>query len=229
MISKNLNAYERIVRLVLAVIFLYAAYALFDQTALRILAGLFGLMMLVEAVAGHCGLLSRLGVKTTTDVLKNETRFLIGLLAIQFVIAYEWWQAGFEKIVGGTFVTTIGGALTKFGSSNPFPWFKDSVLTYASNNATVFAYAVEWGELLVGLGLAVAVIGYVCAKSRSLHRLMLVLMVAALSGGVIMNLAFYFAAGWTSPGTHSVNLIMFWVQAVLMYVWLSQLITKNRS
>jgi hypothetical protein len=45
----------------------------------------------------------------------------------------------------------------------------------------------------------------------------------ALSGGMLMNANFYLAAGWTGPGTKGSNVVMFWSEGVLLYVWFSLL------
>lgn len=221
--SPNLNSYERLVRFVLGALLLFAAAVLFQHPLARLIAGLGGLFSLVEAVASRCWLMSWLGIKTTTDALKPETRNLIGLLAIQFVIAYEWWSAGWEKVSSSEFVEGIVGSLGYFASANPFPWYKDFLLGFATQNAAMFAYAVELSEIGIALALAIASWWHLYAKSEAHKRLSIILMIPALFGGLLMNANYYLAAGWTSPGTHGVNLVMFWTQAILLYVWLSKL------
>jgi hypothetical protein len=44
-----------------------------------------------------------------------------------------------------------------------------------------------------------------------------------------MNANFYLAAGWTSPGTKTANLVMFWVHAVLSYALLRECAAAMKS
>jgi hypothetical protein len=46
------------------------------------------------------------------------------------------------------------------------------------------------------------------------------LAVTALAGASLMNIAFFFAAGWSSPSTWLLNLLMLAIQLVLIpFVW----------
>lgn len=225
--QKNLNTFERVVRLLLGAFFLWAAYALYHHPLARLAAAAFGLFALGEAVTARCLLHKRLGKEDPALPLAKEKLFLLGALGVQTVMAYEWWSAGWEKVSSPEFVEGITGTLGFFASKNPFPWYKAFLEGFAMKNATAFAYAVEWSQVLIGLCLAAAAVVLAYAKNGKWHRPALAAAVLALAGGMLMNASFYLAAGWTGPGTKGSNVVMFWVQAVLGYVWLSALVAKK--
>ena len=220
--KKNLCLFERLIRVLLAAIILYAAYALFENTVARTIAGLFGLYSLAEAILGVCPLNRHLGLKSPTDHLSSTTVSFLVIMWIQVVLAYEWWSAGFAKLIDPEYITGMPATIAFFASSNPFAWFSSFLTGFATANAEVLGRLVLIGELLTALGLFLTAALCVYAKQSRLRRSTIVVAVAALTGGLLMNAVFYFAAGWTGPGTHSLNVVMFWAQAVLIYFWLSQ-------
>lgn len=205
-------------RIALAVILFFAAAVFFEHPAARVIVVLAGLFAFGEGIAARCPLLARLG---------GARHYLIGVTAIQFVLAYEWWSAGLEKLANSEFVGGMAGTLGYFASKNPFPWYKDFLLGFASQNATAFAYTVEWSQVIIALILAVTAGIIVYTKGESTNRWVLVLVSLALLGGMLMNANFYLAAGWTGPGTHGINVVMFWTQAILFYVWTSRLASRS--
>lgn len=221
--QKNLNTYERTIRFILGIMLLFIGTVLFRHPLAMAIAVAAGLIEIAEAFFSRCFLFSLLGVRTKTDVLPDETRHLIGIAAIQLVIAYEWWTAGIEKIAHAEFVNGIAKTLGYFASANPFPWYKEFLLGTAMQNAVLFAYLVEWGEAAIGLALALASCWHIVARTEYQKRVSALIITLSLIGGIIMNAHFYFAAGWTGAGTHGINVIMFWTQAILLYIWLPRL------
>ncbi len=142
------------------------------------------------------------------------------LFSLQIILAYEWLSGGWGKIYGGQFVPNIGKSLARFETGNPHEWYVSSLLSSAKNYPTVFGLLVQWGELLAGIGLLAALALYVFSKRRSSKCFARYVTVAALLGGMFMNLNFYFAAGWTSSSTGGLNALLFWVQAVLLVAWI---------
>ncbi len=220
--QKNLCVFERVIRVLLAAIFLYAAYALFENVVARTFASLFGLYSLGEALLGVCPLNRHLGLKSQKDHLSSTTVSFLVIMWIQIVLAYEWWSAAFSKWTDTEYITNLPATLAFFASENPFPWFSSFLTGFATANAELFANLVRTGQVLTALGLFLTAALCVYAKQSRLRRSTIVIAVVALLGGIIMNLAFYFAAGWTGPGTHGINVLMFWTQATLFYFWLSQ-------
>lgn len=222
--KQNLNIFDRFIRIILGAILSFSALLFFENIFAKIIVLLGGLFSLGEALFAKCFLFYHLGVKNKKQSLAKEFLYLLGLAAIQVTIAYEWFTAGWGKLSSSEFVDGIGKTLGFFASQNPFPWYKDFLMGFASRNATLFAYAVEWSQIAIGLVLAVSIVWMVYGKNR---KAPIIASVLALLGGLFMNLNFYLAAGWTGPGSSGINVVMFWTQAVLVYVWLSALISKN--
>lgn len=139
---------------------------------------------------------------------------------LQIILAYEWFSSGWEKVRGGQFALNIGKSLARFENGNPHQWYARSVLGVAKSHSTAFGTLVQWGEVLVGVGLLATFVLYVFSKQQSSKNLARFIAVAALLGGAFMNLNFYIAAGWTSPSTRGLNALMFWVQIVLLAAWI---------
>jgi len=218
----NLGSFDRFVRFFLGAAFLFAAVALFAHPLLRILSAAFGLFSFWEGFSSRCPLQAHLVARSSAKP-SQEAASLLGLIGIQALFAYEWLSAGYEKVIGPEFVAGLQGTLVKFASGNPFPWYKAYLTGFASEHATALGDLVQWGEVAVGFGLAVGLVWFLNAKDDAQARGSLWLMSAALIGGMLMSLNFYLAAGWTSPSTHGLNLLMFWVQACLAFSWLSRL------
>lgn len=138
---------------------------------------------------------------------------------IQIILAYEWFLAGWEKIHGGQFAPNIGKTLDHFENGNPHEWYITFVLAIAKSHPVAFGLLVQWGELFVGIGLVATIALFTLSQHRYAKPIARFLAVTALSGGALMNLNFYLAAGWTSPSTAALNVLMFWVQVVLLVVW----------
>lgn len=151
----------------------------------------------------------------------------VAIFSIQAVLAYEWISGGIGKIYQGQFVSTMEKTLSRFEGGNPHEWYVGSVLRVAKNTPEIFGQLVQWGELLAGIGLLVALLVYGFSTRpwcRSVARCMTLL---SLVGGAFMNANFYYAAGWTSPSTRGLNVFMFWVQLVLFIAWL--VLPKNQK
>lgn len=220
--QKNLCLFERAIRVLLSVIVLYAAYALYEEPIARVIAGLFGLFALGEALTGVCPLLRHLGAKSPSQHLSSTTVSFVAIMGLQIVLSYEWWMSAFEKWTNSEFVAGMPATLSFFASANPFVWFTKFLTGLATTNAELFAHAVRIGETLTALGLFLSAVLCVYAKESRLRRSSIIVASAALVGGLIMSAAFYFAAAWTGPGTHALNVLMFWMQVVLLYFWFSQ-------
>lgn len=225
---RNLDTFERAIRLLIGLFALFAAWALFSNPFARLLAAAFGVFSVGECIMATCPLHAALGMRKPGQFLAPDTLRLLGLLGVQAVLAYEWWSAGFGKLTNAEFVVGMPKTLGIFASKNPFPAYKEFLLGPALKNAQLFGYAVEWSQILIGLALAATVAAMLYVKRVRQLRTVLAASVLALAGGMLMNANFYFAAGWTGAGTKSANIIMFWTQAVLVYVWLVSLRTLAR-
>jgi hypothetical protein len=155
------------------------------------------------------------------NILRLVSHSLFVPFAVQAILAYEWLSAGWEKISAGQFVPNIGKSLSRFENGNPHEWYVNSVLSSTKNYQVTFGMLVQWGELLAGIGLFVALALYIFSKQQSSKNLARFIGITALLGGAFMNLNFYFAAGWTSPSTGGLNALMFWMQIILLTIWIS--------
>lgn len=150
-------------------------------------------------------------------------------LFTQLVLAYEWVNGGWGKLQGETFVTGMTKTLTRFTDGNPHTWYVQTFLEMAKNRPEAFGQLVQWGELLVGVGLVIGVLSYAFSKSLTLKRWTTGLVLFSLFVGAFMNANFYFAAGWTSPSTGGLNLLMFWIEIGLLLFWLNSWLNKPES
>src|SRR5437870_496888 len=99
-------------------------------------------------------------------------------MLLQIPIAWEWFSSGWEKIfmgsLGAKFVQNLPRTLEVFGRQvtptgaviNPHTWYVKSFLAWGQSNPALFGFAVEYGELAIGLVLF-GVIGYSLFTQKS--------------------------------------------------------------
>lgn len=223
--TKNLSPFDRVTRVVLAVAALLVLTFYHDLSA-QVAAVVLACYFLYEASTGFCPLYRALGVHSQKDHLSAEGHWLLGVLGVQMAVAYVWWSAGWEKISGGTFPSMMGKILVSFVKGNPYAWYVSFLNQVAVPNATIFGYVVEWGELAVAVGLVVAAGLLLYGKEKKTKRAGSIIVIAALVGAAFMSLNFYLASGWTSVSTLSLNGLLFWVELVLAYVYLSREVNR---
>ena len=131
---------------------------------------------------------------------------LIGLLAIQLIIGYEWFMSGLTKLVRGGFPSGLADELTE-KSEGIGGWYRDLLDDVVIPNASGFGYLIELSELAVGVALIVAATIWLFAWERlgaGGRTAVLAATVLAALGGVLMNAAFHLANGsahpWLIPG-----------------------------
>ena len=228
--TPNLRSFDRSVRLVLGATALFVAFAIFRHPVAIVLTAFVAIYFLGECVTGVCPLYRALGVQAEKDRLTREGTFFLALAAVQAALAYEWLYAGWLKLSSaGAFVANIGATLSHFASENPYPWYKDFLLGIVMQDAALFAYLVEWSQVVIAASLFLSMVLYLFASSEFWRRLALIWAAAALVGGLIQNANFYLAAGWTALGTRGVNVVMFWIQGALLYAWLYRLLIAKPS
>ncbi|MCL5093872.1 MAG: hypothetical protein M1355_01975 [Patescibacteria group bacterium] len=140
------------------------------------------------------------------------------LILIQGIVGYEWLKSGFEKVFiekmsGEELVKTLGA----FASKNPIEFYKNFLNSFATSNASIFAFLVSWGELLSGLVLLISAVLIWLGKEIRFTKELSIL---ALAVGAFMNLNFWLAAKWMNPAVDSANFIMFVIQIVLLVAWI---------
>ncbi|HBQ50845.1 hypothetical protein A3B42_01510 [Candidatus Daviesbacteria bacterium RIFCSPLOWO2_01_FULL_38_10] len=138
------------------------------------------------------------------------------LLFILGVVGFIYLKSSWGKIMGGEFVNNLGGTLGKFAAKNPYPWMQNFLQNVAIPNSNIFGLLTMWGEFLSALAILVSVFCLVFSSQKS--KLFILLLLAGCFVGLFLNLIFYFAAGWTSSSTESLNLLMFVIElAGLVY------------
>lgn len=145
---------------------------------------------------------------------------------VLLVIGYTFLTSGWAKINGGVFVDGLAKTLSAFAAKNPYPWFKDLLLTVAIPNTALIGPLVEFGELATGLTLVVGAI-YIFFASKITLGFKGFMTLGSLIGASL-NGVFYLAAGWTSPSTSGLNLLMMVAQLVAVaFIW--QLPTQKKT
>jgi uncharacterized membrane protein YphA (DoxX/SURF4 family) len=145
------------------------------------------------------------------------------LLAILFFIGLIWLRSSFGKVLGGEFVQNMGQSVGYFASKNPYPFVKDFLQSTVLPNASFFGNLTMWGEVFVALAITGSVLSILLTRRTA--KPVLYVLLAGLLGGIFFNKIFWFSAGWTSPSTDSVNLVMLGVQLVGLIV-VAQLVRK---
>ncbi len=131
---------------------------------------------------------------------------LVGLLAIQAAIGYEWVMSGLTKIVRGGFPSGLAAELREKSEGAP-GWYRSFLDGTAIPNATAFGYVIEIGELAIGVALIAAaalwLLRWNLLSARARSAVLMATVVASL-GGVFMNVNFHLANGsphpWLIPG-----------------------------
>lgn len=152
-------------------------------------------------------------------MLKNTTFWV---MLAQVPLAWDWFKAGWDKLteggLGAKFAEELPATLERFAQQktptgeiirNPHTWYVDTFLNSAKDSANLFGYLVVYGELAVGAILFIA-IGYYLVTRKQLPKLLIWLVSLGLIGGILMNINYYFAAGWpvSAVSTRSLNVMM---------------------
>ncbi len=146
---------------------------------------------------------------------------VLWIVLIQWAIAYEWLQSGWGKFASSGFMDGIGKTLAGFAAKTEFGFYGDFLRAFAVPNPTVFGNVVRFSELAAGLGISIG--GLLVLRFNHLPKYITIVLVAALYGGAILNANLYMAAGWSSPSTAGINVIMCLVQAILGTYYLTTL------
>lgn len=124
-------------------------------------------------------------------------RAAVGLLLVQLVLGYEWLVSGLTKLVHDDFVSGLAAELAEIGGRAP-GWYRGFLSDTVEPHASVFGYAVELGELLVGLAFVGAAVALLAGRRRLPARLARGLRLAtgaAALAGLAMAVAFALANG----------------------------------
>lgn len=157
---------------------------------------------------------------------EGQSSFHWEFIGVQIFFGYIWLSAGYEKIAGGQFVAGLAKTLGVFAGKNPFGWYVSYLNNIAIPNSTLLGYMVESGELLAGTMVLFGAIAYFLSSNLKLRKWLRYGMIAAFTGMCLLNANFYFAAGWTSASTKTVNVLMFWLEFILLLSWIKMKVKK---
>ena len=126
---------------------------------------------------------------------------LLGLLAIQALIGYEWLMSGVTKVVRGGFPSGLAGELTE-KSKGAATWYVSFLDSVVIPNARTFGVLIILGEVAVGSALVVAAVLWAFRWERlgsGARTVVLAATAAAALVGVFMNVNFHLANGSAHP------------------------------
>jgi len=132
---------------------------------------------------------------------------LIGLMAVQVFMGYEWLVSGLTKVVRGGFPAGLADELAEKSQGSP-GWYVSFLNDVVIPNGKLFGYLTEIGELLIGVTLMAGALVWLLAWGRAsvpLRAATLTLIGTAALGGAFMTINFHLANGsatqpWMLPG-----------------------------
>lgn len=223
---RNLNVYESAARIVAGAVLLLLSFAVFVHPVAQLLVILAGIWIILEGICGCCPLYSSLGLNRV-GFLKTETVLWLLVAGVQAVLGYVWWHAGWEKIIGGTYVHNLAHTFAGYAAGNPFMLVRGALLGPLATASVAIGYVTEFAEYFIGIAMVALSYVIVAAKTDSARRWSLRLSVVALAVGAVINALFYFAAAHTDKYLGMANVTMFWTQAVLVYGFIALALNKN--
>lgn len=126
---------------------------------------------------------------------------LLGLLAVQALLGYEWLMSGLTKVVRGGFPGGLADELRE-KSEGAASWYSSVLDSVVIPNGRLFGVLIILGELAVGAALiaAAALWAFRWQKLGPGARTgVLAATAAAGAGGVLMNVNFHLANGFSHP------------------------------
>lgn len=126
---------------------------------------------------------------------------LVGLLVIQLAVGYEWANSGLTKIVRGGFPSGLAAEL-RDKSRGAAGWYRSFLDGAVIPHGAVWGYAIEVGELTIGIALIVASLVWLFRwDGLSLRGRSAILWSVALAslGGIFMAVNFHLANGAPHP------------------------------
>lgn len=155
---------------------------------------------------------------------KSEKIYYQGFLLLTFVPGFMWLTSGVEKLIEGKFPLILKNILIKFATGNPYPFYKNFLQDTVIPNATTFGYLVVWGEFLTGLAMTFS-ISYLFWKTKN-ARIVKILLVTGLLGGLFLNINFYLGGGWTNQSKNGLNILMILLQTISL-IFITRSLSKT--
>lgn len=124
----------------------------------------------------------------------NDTMILkkVFIPVILLVLAYEWLVSGIDKIISGSFVSSMHKQFIQAIPDMQYHFYADILNSLFAKDASLLAWAVELGELFAGISFLWLAI---CLIRNKLNPSALKLGIAAGIVSAFMNLNFFFYQG----------------------------------
>ncbi len=178
-----------------------------------------------------------------------DTRMAWLWLIVRLYVGYEWLTAGLDKLTGYTYTLDafgqkagspwvftahdgaaikgfVGGALAQTSGAHPAVqgWYGWFLQNFVLPNATVFAYMVTFGEILIGLGLIFGCLTGIAAFFGVFMNMNFLLSGAVSINPVIGFLALFLILAWRVAGYWGLDR---WVLPLLGTPWTGSLKHKK--
>jgi len=147
----------------------------------------------------------------------TEKVYSQALMLVLFVNGLIWLRSAWGKVTEGKFVGSLGGTLTKFAGNNPYHWYKQLLTDLAIPNSITIGNLIMWSELAVAILISGSAL-YLLANPKANIKMGSLFFGLGLIGGITLNTMFWLAAGWTSPSTDGLNLLMLDTQLIGLVV-----------
>jgi thiosulfate dehydrogenase [quinone] large subunit len=179
-----------------------------------------------------------------------DTRMAWLWLIVRLYVGYQWITAGLEKLSGYSFTFDasfgqkvsspwvfgahdgaaikgfVAGALAQVGGPHPAVqgWYASFLQNVVLPNASVFAYMVTFGEVLIGLGLIFGVLTGIAAFFGVFMNLNFLLAGAVSINPVIGVLALFLVLAWRIAGFDGIDSYLL---PLLGTPWTGRLVHKD--
>ena len=161
-----------------------------------------------------------MGRRLRPSTVRSMRRNIATLALVQALLAYEWLDSSVTKLVHGDFVAGLAADLRDRAASAP-GWYAGFLRDTVAPHASLFGWAIELGELSVGLLLLA---GALLAVARRRRRAAVVTALGA-AGGILLavnfalstNASFFPGVAPDSFGEGvSLDVLAVWLQVVLL-------------
>jgi thiosulfate dehydrogenase [quinone] large subunit len=143
--------------------------------------------------------------------LFNDTRSAPLWLALRLWIGFDWFYAGFEKMVGTGWLDGGKGLLGFWKGAVAIPATGKPAITYTwyrdflnglidTQSYTWFAWLIVFGELAIGLGLIFGCLTAIAAFFGTLMNFSFMMAGSASSNPVLFGLTIFIILAWKNAG-----------------------------
>ncbi|MBI1855614.1 MAG: hypothetical protein HYR93_07095 [Chloroflexi bacterium] len=141
--------------------------------------------------------------KSKLEALREQpTLAMTAFLVLQMILGFEWLWSGLGKVImSGGFPAALPGQLEAMMDGAP-AWYANFLSGFVIPNSTLFAYVIEYAEILIGIAFLFGPLIWFFVWNRMpgfIKSALFSLTAAAAIGGFFMAVNFHFAAGAAHP------------------------------